>query len=206
MGKKLLKCAIIVVVSIFVVYNSIYFKKLDEVKASANKEFNATAYARNYLDKKLIPSIGTIPSTDSLLSILKQNAPNAFKTYSHAMDIGNIGYFMSKGQGVVTSIDESDVSILTPDKQNIKIATEYIFGNALRDAPGIININDFTNTGDLNSISSELDKIVRNEVVPPFKAKVKKGDKIEFAGAFELNKEHLNLDNIEVIPFYLKIQ
>jgi hypothetical protein len=203
MGKKVLKCSVIAVIVLFLAYNSIYIKKLSDVLA-ANKAFNATAYAQNYLDQKLIPSIGKTPSTDTLLNLIKTNTSIAFDHYSHAMDIGNIRYFMTKGSGTVTGMDESDVYITTPAHQSIRIATEYVFGNALRDAPGIIDINAFTNSGDLNSISSEVNKIVRTKVLPPFKSAVKKGDEIEYAGAFELNRQHLNTDSIEVIPFYLK--
>jgi hypothetical protein len=205
MGKKLLKYTVIAIICLFLAYNSVYFKKLSDVLA-ANKSFNATEYAQNYLNQKLIPSIGKTPSTDTLLNLIKTGTSSAFDKYSHALDIGNIRYFMTKGSGTVTGIDESDVYITTPAHQNIRIATEYVFGNALRDAPGIININDFTNSGDLNSISSEVNKIIRNTILPPFKNAVKKGDEIEYAGAFQLNRQHLNTDSVEVIPFYLKIK
>jgi hypothetical protein len=206
MQKKVFKYLIIVAVLLLAVYNSVYFKRLDEVKAAAPKDFDAELYARTYLKTKLNPSINNLTGIDTLTGLLKTNKASAFKTYSHALDIGNIAYFMTKGQGVVTAIDESDVTILTPGKQTVKIATEYVFGNALRDAPGLIKVNDFTNTADLNSISSDVNKIIRTEVLPPFKTKVKKRDKVSFAGAFELNSEHLNLDAIEVIPFYLQIK
>ena len=102
-------------------------------------------------------------------------------------------------------MDENDVYVLTKNKQTLKIAIEYIFGNALRDAPGLIDINDFNNTMELNNIAAAVDKIIRDEVLPPFSSQVKKGDNISFAGAFELNQEHINLANIEVIPVVLKI-
>ena len=175
------------------------------MKAAANKQFNAAAYAGNYLDTKLNPSVNTLTGVDSLVNNIKTAQASAFSTYGHALDIGNIRYFMTKGGGVVTNIDESDVCVLTPGKLTIKIATEYIFGNALRDAAGIIKVNDFSNTADLNNISSEINKIIRTTVLPEFKKGVKKGDKIFFAGAFELNSAHVNLENIEVIPFQLKI-
>jgi len=205
MAKKLLKYTVITVICLFVAYNSVYFKKLSDVNA-ANKAFSAAEYAQGYLYQKLVPSISKTPSTDTLLTLIKTNPSGAFDHFSHALDIGNIRYFMTKGSGTVIGLDESDVYITTPNHQNIRIATEYVFGNALRDAPGIININDFTNSGDLNNVSSELNKIIRNKVLPPFKNAVKKGDKIEYAGAFELNRQHLNTDSVEVIPFYLKIK
>jgi predicted lipoprotein len=204
MAKKKFKYVVAIIVVVFLAWNSVYFKKLSEVKASAVKQFNATAYARNYIDKQLLPSVGKAPQIDQLIAQLKSKPDSTFKSYSHALDIGNIRFFMTSGQGTVTSIDDNDVYLLTQNKQTVKLATEYIFGNALRDAPGIININDFANTMDLNHISDEVNKIVRNEVIPPFKSKVKIGSTVTFAGAFELNQEHINLNNIEIIPVSLK--
>jgi len=205
MVKKVIKYAVAIILVLFIAFNSVYFKKLSDVKASAVKQFDAAKYARNYLKTQLIQAAGTAPQVDELLAMIKSKPGSAFKTYAHGLDIGNIRFFMVQGQGVVTSVDENDVYVLTKDKQTIKIAIEYVFGNALRDAPGLININDLANTMDLNNIAAEVDKIVRTEVLPPFKSVVKKGDKVSFAGAFELNQEHINLDKIEVIPVVLKI-
>jgi predicted lipoprotein len=106
-----------------------------------------------------------------------------------------------KGKGTITSINEDDIAVsLDSSKQSITVATEYIFGNAVRDATGLININEFNNTMDFNNISAELNKIIREKVLPPFKQQAKKGDRIAFTGAIELNKEHLDLSNIEVMP------
>jgi len=205
MLNKTIKYVVVAIVVLLAAYNSVYFRKLDEVKAAANKQFNAAAYAKNYLNTKLNPSVSTLTGIDSLINSIKTAKASAFSTYGHALDIGNIRYFMTKGTGVVTNIDESDVYVLTPGKLTIKIATEYVFGNALRDASGLIKVNDFSNTADLNNISSEVNKIIRTTILPSFKSSVKKGDKVDFAGAFELNSAHMNLDNIELIPFQLKI-
>ena len=51
----------------------------------------------------------------------------------------------------------------------------------------------------------ELNKIVRANVLPPFKAAVKEGSKIRFYGAVELNKERLNLDEMEILPIQLQV-
>jgi len=205
MMKKAIKYILAIILVLFIASNSIYFKKLSDVKAYAAKQFDAAKYARNYLTTQLIPAADKAPQADELLALLKSSPDTAFKTYSHGLDIGNIRFFMVQGQGTVTAVDENDIYILTKNKQALKIAIEYVFGNALRDAPGLININDFTNTMDLNNIAAEVDKIVRAEILPPFKNKVKTGDKLTFAGAFELNQEHINLDKIEVIPVVLKI-
>ena len=113
-----------------------------------------------------------------------------------------------KGEGQIESINENDASvIIKSDSTSIgaRIATEFVFGNAIRDASGLIDINEFNNTMDFNNVSAEINKIIRTEVLPPFKSTAKKGDMVQFVGAIELNQEHPDLENIEIIPVTLKI-
>jgi len=205
--KKALKYIIGLAVLFLVAYNSVYFKKLDQVKAAAPKEFDAKSYARNYYDTKLTPALNSATDINQLLSMLQADKENTFNKYSHALGIGNIKYFLVKGEGTITSIDENDVTIVSKGDSSphvYKIATEFVYGNAIRDASGLIDLNEFSNTSDFNNVSAEINKIVRSEVLPPFKTKAKKGDAVQFFGAIELNKEHLNVENIEIIPVFLK--
>jgi predicted lipoprotein len=124
------------------------------------------------------------------------------------LGIGNIRYFLVKGEGMIKAIDENTTTIsYTSDttQKQLDIATEFVYGNAIRDASGLININEFNSTMDFNNVSAEINKIVRTEVLPSFKTKAKVGDKVRFSGAMELNQAHLNLDRIEVIPISLEI-
>jgi predicted lipoprotein len=207
MKAKAIKYIIAVVLIVLVAYNSVYFKKLDEVKASQSaKEFNATQYAQTFWNNKLIPNLDRAIDITQLTAMLSSDAAKTFDTYSHALGIGNLRYFLVKGKGITTSVNEDDVSVLLDsNKQSITIATEYIFGNAVRDATGLININEFNNTMDFNNVSAELNKIIREKVLPSFKQQAKKGNAIEFTGAIELNKEHLDLSKIEVIPVKLSL-
>jgi len=82
----------------------------------------------------------------------------------------------------------------------VKLNTGLYFGNAIRDVTGLIKMGDFGNTIDYNSVSSELNKIVQAEVISPLKTKVKKGDTVSFIGCTEINKEQINIDNIELLP------
>jgi predicted lipoprotein len=206
---KTIKYIVTIVVLIVVVYNSVYFKKLDEVKAAQTaKEFDATAYAQTFWNNKLIPGLHKAIDITQLTSMLSADASKTFDTYSHALGIGNLRYFLVKGKGIIESVNEDDVTVtLQTDtsKQIITLATEYIFGNAVRDATGLIDINEFSNTMDFNNVSAALNKMIREKILPPFKSAVKKRNQIEFVGAVELNKEHLNLEKIEIVPVEIKI-
>jgi predicted lipoprotein len=207
--KKGLKYTIAIVALIIVAYNSVYFKKLDEVKARGSKSFDAKAYATKYFKNKLTPALAKATDINQLVKLVQTDKENSFDKYSHALGIGNLRYFLVKGEGEITSINENDVSLLTKTDstdRTLKITTEFVYGNAIRDASGIININEFGNTMDFNNVSEEINNIVRTQVVPPFKASVRKGDKVQFYGAIELNRKHQDVDNIEVVPIELKIQ
>lgn len=209
MQKKIIRSIVFIAVILFVAYNSVYFKKLDEVKAaSAAKQFDAPAYARNFLDKKLLPNLDKAIEINTLLNLVQTTPDRAFTNYSHALGIGNVRYFLVQGEGTVTAIDENDVtlSIHTDSTHHtITLATEFVYGNAIRDASGLIDINEFSSTMDFNNVSAETNKIIRAEVLPPFKANAKPGNKVKFYGALELNQAHINLENIEVIPIRLAI-
>ena len=206
--KKMVRYGVFLLIVAFLAYNSVYFKKLDEVKAGT-ASFNARKYAEDFWIKKLTPALEKSAEAGQLLSLLRTDKDKAFKDHAHALGIGNIKYFLVKGTGKVTEVEENQVLIRVEsehEKPEMRIATEYVFGNAVRDASGTIDINEFSNSMDFNNVSSEINKIIREKVIPPFKSKVKKGDVVEFTGAIELNQEHLKLDNIEILPVSLKIK
>lgn len=185
-------------------YNSVYIKKLDDVKAGA-AAFNAAGYAQDFWDKKLTPGLSKAVDLNALTTLLKTDLDKAFSEHSHALGIGNIRYFLVKGEGIVQDVKENEVTVEMSDRE-VRIATEYIFGNAVRDASGAIDINAFTNSMDFNNVSAEINKLIREKVVPPFRSTVKKGDRVAFYGAIELNRAHLQVNDIEIIPVHLQIE
>lgn len=204
---KPLKYTVLLVLLAFVGYNSVYFKRLDEVKAAGSMgvgPFDAGAYARSFWTTKLLPLTAkpnqSIPDLSGLITSLKADPAKPFDTYSHALGIGNIRYFLVQGEGSLTAIGPTDITVSLAGGNDVKLATEYIFGNAVRDASGLIQITEFSNTVDLNNVSEQLNEIVRKQVVPGLKATAKIGNKVQFVGAIELNQAHLHLEKMEVIP------
>ncbi|HRI20039.1 MAG TPA: DUF2291 domain-containing protein, partial [Panacibacter sp.] len=157
---KALKYIISVVAIVIIAYNSVYFKKLDEVKAvKAAATFDASKYAQTFWNNKLLPNINRAIDLNQLTTMLSTDTTKTFETYSHALGIGNLRYFLVKGKGEITLINDDDivVSLLGDTTTYIRtIATEYVFGNAVRDATGLIDINEFSNTMDFNNVSAEL--------------------------------------------------
>ena len=206
--KKLIKYILILAVIGLVGYKSIYIKKLSEVKKIEGQKFDAVTYTGKLWDEKLPAKLDSSIELGTLIGFIEANPLDAFSRFSNAIGIGNYRYSLVRVNGVVAVINEDDVTLKVSHADSvmtIKIATEFVYGNAIRDASGLVDIKDFTNTNDLNSISEELNKRVRTTVLPAFRTQVKQGDEIELTGAVQFNKEHISFMDLEIIPIRIKI-
>lgn len=208
MTGKLIKYTLIVLITGGLLYNSVYIKKLSVVKAATPAAFDAVAFSKKLWNDQLPVRVNSAPGLDVLLAALQSNPDRAFEKYSHAIAIGNIRYSLVQAAGRVTAIDEDEVRVevrqgATP--VTVHLATEYVYGNAIRDASGLVDVKNFVNTTDLNNISESLNKQVKEQVLPPFKQAVQKKDSLWFAAVLELNKAHVKLQEPDLIPVQIKI-
>lgn len=205
---KLLKYFLLILLIGLVSYKSVYIKKLSDVKKSAGNKFDAVTFSKKLWEEKLPAKLDSAVQLKTLIKAIEANAGDAFMKYSNAMGIGNCRYSLVKVTGIASKINEDDIVLQVNHADSlllINLATEYVYGNAIRDASALVDIKDFTNAMDLNNISEELNKTVRTNVLPSFKKQVKEGDKIEVIGAIEINKEHIKLNDLELIPVRITI-
>ena len=202
---RTIKNIIGIIIAVVVIYNSVYFRPLDE-ELSKGKEiaFDAKSFVDGIWREELLNVYDSAIDVTTLLAQLHENPEQTFGREAQALGIGNIGYFKVKGEGQVLRVNENNVLVSVGD-QIIEIEMEFIFGNAVRDASGLIQANDYDKTADFNSISESINEKIRKHVVPEFRSKVEKGNKVNFKGALELNKAHLNLRQPEVIPVSIQI-
>ena len=206
--KKLVKYILILLLIVLVGYKSVYIKKLSAVKNTAAGIFDAVAFTLKLWDEKLPPKLDSAIDLKQLISAIKTNPPEAFLRYTNAIGIGNYRYGLVRVTGIASVINDDDINMEVANADTtlrLRLATEYIYGNAIRDASKLVDIRDFANTADLNNVSEQLNKKVRNSILPQFKKQVKQGDRIEATGAIEFNKEHIRFNDIELIPVRLKI-
>ncbi len=210
MKRKIIKRIVVAGILLTGLASSISIKKLDKVRAEAEAgKFDPVAYARDFWDNELMPNLGEATPLSNLIPLLDQKPEKAFEEYSRALGIGNIRFFMVQGKGDVRKIDENEMTVMIQAESSqrpIRIATEYIFGNAVRDASGRVDMADFEQTMDFNNVSAEINQLIRKEVLPGLKQHAHVGDTITFFGAIEMNKEQVDLNKLEVIPVKVGFQ
>lgn len=205
---RYIKYLLLIVVIGLVAYKSVYVKKLSEMKVAADKKFDAVAFSKELWEEKLPARISTAVDLSMFIKAAQSNPADALSKYTNALGIGNYRYALIKTEGIVTEINDDDMTLqvkLGDSLMTVKLAIEFIYGNAIRDASGLVDVKGFPNTMDLNNISEELNQRVRKTVLPPFKTAIKKGDKILVAGAIEIHKEHIKWNELEIIPVQLQI-
>ena len=206
MVQKIIKYFLILLFFGLLLYNAVYFKKISEMQVlKIETVFDAKAYAKIYLLEKIPAAKKEAVAVADLLSAMKKDSKKAFTAFSHFQNEGDMKYFFVKGEGKVTAIDEEFVTLKIASGTEIKLAIQYIFGNTSRDCSGIISIDDFSNTMDLNNVSEEINKLIKSEIVSPFTTKVQKGDSISFLGGIELSQSDPKTDKLEIVPLQLEI-
>ncbi|AWK04718.1 hypothetical protein HYN56_10985 [Flavobacterium crocinum] len=189
----------------FLAYNSVYFKKLSDVKKAQKESFDFKAYADSIYYKGILKSKKTIPLT-SLIASVKKDQKEAFKSYGNRLGIGNSAYFMIKSTGKIIDIKDGIYTVADEKNGVVFIDTKYIFGNDLRDASGLVKLTDFKTNAQFNKVSESLNEIVRNEVIPKEIKTVKLGDSISFSGAVKLSKKQTLFTDLLIIPSQIKLQ
>lgn len=204
MGKSIKYIVLVIVVGI-ICYNSVYFKKLSDIKA-ANAAFDPHTYAQNFLFKTLPANKDKAIAITQLATDLPSDPKKAY-AYSHAQNSGDHRFFMVHGEGTVQKIEDSDILVnVAGVSQPVALASKYIIGTAARDGSGLISADDFVTTTDMNNVSEELNKLIRTRVLPPLKAKIKPGDQVDFTGCIEADRDKAIPQQLEVVPLNVKIK
>lgn len=189
----------------FLGYKSVYFKKLTDVKNAKKENFNFKAYADSIYYKGILKN-NKIISFNDLITAVKTNSEKAFKEHGNRLGIGNSAFFMIQSTGKIIGINDGIYTIADKKNSIIYIDTKYIFGNAIRDASGLVKLTDFKTNADFNKVSESLNDILRNNIIPKEIKTVKIGDSISFSGAIKLSRNQNLFENIIVTPSQIKLQ
>jgi predicted lipoprotein len=203
---KVIKYSIGIFAAILIIYFSLDIQNLDKHRAAAiTTKFDATDFAAKFWNDSLQSCIKKAPQMIDVLRILNENPQIAFEKYGHKLGISKTDYFMISGKGKIEKIEDEFLVLALDDNTKIKIATDFIYGNAVRDGSGKVNIDDFLNMTDFNAVSVAINKLVKEKVVVRLQSSAKVGQRLEFTGAFEIGEENIDLSALLILPVSVKL-
>jgi predicted lipoprotein len=180
--------------------------------AAAEKEaatFNPASFTEKFWDERLLKSLDKAVKADVLLGVIQSNTAEAKKKFAHSVGVSESYTYFVSGTGRVIALSDDEISLaITGGATNAEVSlqTGLLFGNAIRDGTGLLNVNDYPNSQDFNGISEALNHLVETRVLPKLHGQAKVGAKISFTGCAEVDDESTDLKPLKVIPIQAEVQ
>lgn len=172
-------------------------------------EFNADRFAETFWSNTLLRSPGQAVNADTLLAAIRVDPAAARKKFSRSVGLSDAYFYFLSGTGRVLSVSDGEISLAVTDSATnaeIILATGPLFGNAIRDGTGLINVNDYANSQDFNDIAAALNRIVETRVLPDLRTQAAVAKRIHFAGCVEVDDESADLHPLRVVPVQAEVQ
>jgi hypothetical protein len=90
-----------------------------------------------------------------------------------------------RGSGRVTAVERSRV-LLEVEGTLVALVTGPVFGNAVRDGSGLVEVNDVPGLAEFNEVSAVINRLVEERVQPGIRAGARPGVVLRFAGCAEV--------------------
>jgi len=185
-----------------------HIRSAREVRARlASSEFNPTNFANAFWDEQLVNAADKAVDATKLLDAIAANPDNAQKDYGRFFGETSVYYFFLRGTGRVVSVAGDSVGLsLKPEGNDVdvSISLDFVFGNAVRDGTGLLNVSDYPDVGQLNGISACLNQIVENRVLPELRRIVVVGKRVRFVGCAEVARAK-DLKPLKLVPIIVQL-
>jgi len=165
-------------------------------------DFNARAFAEDFLATKLIAATDKATDVSELLAAIRKDPKDARARLGHSPGMSSTTYFFVKGSGEVSGIEADGVGIRISQggkEPEVLLQTGLLFGNTVRDGTGLIDPGQFPNSQHFNDIATELNRLVETNVIPVLRKIVVPGKKLTFAGCVELEEDEMPRP-LKVVP------
>jgi len=190
----------------FPLFHVVSLKRATEEKAAAT--FNPATFAEKFWNEQLLKSLDRAVKAEELLHAIHANPTEAKKQFSRSVGVSESYIYFLSGQGRVVAVSEDEISLtVTAGTTDAEVALQVglLFGNAIRDGTGLLNVSDFPNSQDFNAISEALNHLVETRVQPKLREVAKVGAIIRFAGCTEVSDESADLKPLKVVPVLVEV-
>jgi predicted lipoprotein DUF2291 len=123
-----------------------------------------------------------------LIQALREDPVLASRRYGRRPGIGGPSFYLVSGEARVVSVDPRGLWLGAPDLGDwrVLLQTGPIFGSALRDATGLLRLEDFSSF-DFNELGAQLNRLSEVRVGSVLRRDVRVGSQIEFVAAGRLD-------------------
>jgi predicted lipoprotein len=165
--------------------------------------FDPARFAEQFWNERLLKSLDQAANANVLIPAIQDDPAAARKKFSRQLGISESYFYFVAGRGRVISVTNDEVALVVTEgatQPEIVLPTGLLFGNAVRDATGLLNVNDYPNSQDFNDISQALNHLVETRVLPALREQAKVGATVRFVGCAEISDESSDLKPLHIVP------
>lgn len=208
-GRRILLAALVCVLAAL----AYFFPPIQIVSLRSAKEtkeirrFDPKEFVERLWTERLFKASDQAIDAGLLLSAIKNDKLAARQQYGRQVGLGSTYYYFLKGKGRVVAVKPEAISLAISDsgaKTDLILAVANISGNAVRDATGLVSVDDFPNSQEFNQIAAELNRRIETGVLAGLSQKLRVGTTIEFVGCAEMSDHGDDLQPLRLIPISVK--
>jgi len=172
-------------------------------QAQAAARFDAKEFVTTFWTGQLLPATDRAADVASVVETIKTSPQDVRTKFGRTVGVSSSYYLFVRGSGRVVSADAESIGLSvgpTGDEADVIVALDFVFGNAVRDATGLLDSSSYPNAQEFNDISAELNKIVEEQVLPTFRRAATVGQRVKFAGCIEVADEQADLKPLKLVP------
>ncbi len=180
--------AVVVLTGLLVAYPPVRLGSRQAVAATtaaaATAAFDAVAFGAEFWRDRLLPAAAAAPAAGPVLADLRRDPAAAARTHGRQVGLGQAAYYFVRGTGRVTAVERSRL-LVEIDGATVALRTGPVFGNAVRDGTGLLEVNQAPGLAEFNALSAEINRLIEERVQPALRTGVAVGTTVTFAGCAE---------------------
>ena len=180
-----------------------------ESLAADAEYFDPAVLVEKFCFEQLILSETRAVDAQKLIAAIQEDHAKARKTHGRSVGLSSAYYYFISGTGRVARVERNAVALVIrqdADDAEVLLETGPVFGNAVRDGTGLLDVNDYANSQDFNRISSEINRRIEAQVLPTLREDAEVGVTVRFVGCVQVTDETTDLSPLRVVPFIVEAQ
>jgi predicted lipoprotein len=172
----------------------------------AAQVFIAAAVVVTFWNDRLLHATKSAVDAGELAAALRTNPADAAQRFGRRLGLGSSSSYFVSGSGRIVAVEGGAITIALQgeDATTVVIEAGPVFGNAIRDGSGLLDVSDFPNSQDFNAISSEINRRVEERVLPVLREKAAVGAAVRFVGGAEIAGPETEVAPLRVVPVVIE--
>ena len=162
----------------------------DQAAAAPQDEVvDPSAYAQDFWASRLHDvEQAAAPAADAIAALQRDPAA-AKQEFGRAAGVGRSFYVLVQGEGAVAAVDKKGVRLRLDDSEiEVRLAGPPYFGNAIRDASGLIGSEEFPSSRGFNELSRKLNELAEQQVAARL-SELEPGAHLRFVGCAKVTSQ-----------------